>query len=57
MTKEERNRYLEAYYENEADANKQMCFVNAFTGLMMTIIWILYLTKAFQISEHMYLIV
>ena len=57
MTKEERNRYLEAYYENEADANKQMCFVNAFTGIMMAIIWILYITRAFYISEHMFLIV
>lgn len=49
MTNEEREQYLKAYYDNEADANRQMSFANAFAALMMLIIWILYLTGLFQV--------
>ena len=33
MSEHERNKYLEAYYDNEADANKNMSFANAAAGL------------------------
>ena len=50
MTEFERNRYLEAYYDNEADANKQMSFANAFGALLLLAIWVCYLTGAFYAS-------
>ena len=49
MTNEEREKYLKAYYDNEADANRQMGFANAFAALMMLVIWIFYLTGFFQV--------
>ena len=52
MTEFERNKYLEAYYENEADANKQMGIANAFGGILLLIVWILYLTGAFYASAQ-----
>ena len=51
MSEQERNRYLEAYYENEADANKQMSFANAAAAVYMAIIWVLYLTGIFKIHS------
>ena len=48
MSEHERNKYLEAYYENEADANKQMSFANAAAAVYMFIIWMLYLTDVFK---------
>ena len=50
MSEHERNRYLEAYYDNEADANKNMSFANAAAGLYMLVIWIFYLTDFFKHS-------
>ena len=50
MTEFERNKYLEAYYENEADANRQMGFANFFGGVLILVVWILYLTGAFYAS-------
>lgn len=47
MTEIERNKYLDAYYENEANANKQMSFANAFGALLMLGLWICYLTGFF----------
>ena len=44
MTAAERNKYLEAYYDNEADANKQMSLATAFGGVLLLGIWICYLT-------------
>ena len=52
MTEFERNRYLEAYYENEADANKQMGIANAFGGVLLLVVWILYLTGIFYASNQ-----
>ena len=49
--------YQEAYYQNEADANKHMSFVNAAAGLLAIVIWILYLVKVFTIPNHFYLAV
>ena len=44
----ERQKYLEAYYDNEADANKQMSFANAAAAVYMLVIWIFYLTSFFK---------
>ena len=44
----ERQKYLEAYYDNEADANKQMSFANAAAAIYMLAIWIFYLTDLFK---------
>lgn len=57
MTNEEREKYLKAYYDNEADANKQMSFANVFGGIIMLILWVLYLTKVFQIHDSFYILV
>ena len=51
MSEHERNKYLEAYYDNEADANKNMSFANAAAGLYMFVIWIFYLTGFFKIHS------
>ena len=44
----ERQKYLEAYYDNEADANKQMSLANAAAAIYMLVIWIFYLTGFFK---------
>ena len=44
----DRERYLEAYYDNEADANKQMSIANAAAAIYMLVIWIFYLTGFFK---------
>ena len=51
MSNEERNLYLEAYKDNEADANKHMSFANAVAGAYMLLIWIFYLTGFFKIHS------
>ena len=48
MADVDRKKYLEAYYNNEADANKRMSFGNALAGIYMLVIWILYLTDIFK---------
>ena len=48
MTDIERKKYLEAYYDNEADANKQMSLANAAAAIYMLVIWICYLTDIFK---------
>ena len=50
MTEAERKKYLEAYFENEADANRNMSFANAFGALLMLILWICYFTGLFYAS-------
>ena len=55
---EEKNQtYRKVRYENEADANKAMSFVNATAGLLAIVIWVLYITKVFTIPDHFYLTV
>ncbi|MBQ6731399.1 MAG: SpoIIE family protein phosphatase [Bacilli bacterium] len=49
MTDVERQKYLEAYYDNEADANKQMSLANAAAAVYMLVIWIFYLTGFFLV--------
>ena len=44
----ERQKYLEAYYDNEADANKQMSLANAAAAFYMLVIWVFYLTGFFK---------
>ena len=56
MTDTERNEYLEAYYNNEADANKHMSFANAAAGIYMLVLWIFYLTGFFKIHSTVTLI-
>ena len=51
MSDIERKRYLEAYYNNEANANKQMSFANACAAVYMAVIWGCYLTGAFKINS------
>ena len=41
MTEQERNRYLKAYYDNEADANRHMSFCNAIAAFVMFAILVL----------------
>ncbi|MBQ7250239.1 MAG: SpoIIE family protein phosphatase [Bacilli bacterium] len=49
--------YSKKYYDNEADANKHMSYVNAAAGVLAIVIWILYLTRVFLIPDHFYLVV
>ena len=49
--------YQRAYYDNEADANKQMSYVNAAAGCLALVIWVLYLTKIFTIPNEFFLVV
>ena len=48
----ERKKYLEAYYDNEADANRQMSFANAAAAIYMLVIWIFYLTGFFKTHSN-----
>ena len=59
MTDVERSKYLEAYYSNEADANKQMSLANVAAAIYMLAIWICYLTDFFKkhsITENIFTI-
>ena len=49
--------YQKAYYDNEADANKHMSYVNAAAGILALVIWILYLTKVFTIPDHFFVFI
>ena len=51
------NQYLEAYYDNEADANKNMIFANAFAGVVLLVIWILYLTRVFPLYNNTFTLI
>ena len=47
--------YQRAYYENEADANKYMSYVNGAAGVLAIIMWVLYLTGVFLIPDYFFL--
>ena len=49
MTEIENQRYLKAYYDNEADANRHMSFCNAIAAFVMFAIWMCYVTGAFKV--------
>ena len=56
MVKEKR-KFQDAYYDNEADANRHMSYVNGAAGILALIIWVMYLTKAFTIPDHFFPVV
>ena len=47
--------YQREYYDNEADANKCMSYVNMAAGVLAMVMWVLYLVGVFTIPEHFYL--
>ena len=53
----EKRKFQDAYYDNEADANRHMSYVNGAAGVLAIIIWILYLTKVFTIPDHFFPVV
>ena len=56
MAERDREKYLEAYYDNEADANRQMSFANAAAAVYMLGIWICYLVGFFKVHSNVTLI-
>ncbi len=54
MTKINKKVYQKEYYDNEADANKHMSYVNVAAGVLALVIWVLYLTKIFTIPDHFF---
>ena len=57
MEKLKDRKFHDAYYENEADANRHMSFVNGAAGVLAIIIWICYLTGIFEITKEFFLLV
>lgn len=57
MSKKRTVEYQRAYYENEADANRHMSYVNGAAGILAIVIWILYLTHVFIIEAHFFMFV
>ena len=58
MTKNVKERkFHDAYYENEADANRHMSYVNGAAGVLAIIIWICYLTGIFEITKEFFILV
>ena len=57
MDEKERQEYLKAYYENETNANEKLSYANAFSALLMIIIFIMYLTGIFPLQSDTFLIV
>lgn len=57
MAKNNNIQYQKAYYDNEADANKHMSYVNGAAGVLAFVIWILYLTRVFLIPDYFYVAV
>lgn len=51
MVDTERQKYLEAYYDNEEDANRQMSYANGAAAVYMLGIWICYLTGFFKVHS------
>ena len=47
--------FLKAYRENEYSANRQMVFACLFAGVLLSLIWIGYLTRIFVISDLVFL--
>ena len=57
MARTKERKFQDAYYENEADANRHMSFVNGAAGVLALIIWICYLTGVFEITKEFFLLV
>ena len=49
--------YQRAYYENEANANKYMSYVNGAAGALAVVMWFLYFFRVFLIPDHFYVAV
>ena len=49
--------YKRDYYDNEADANKQMSNVNVAASMLAIVIWLLYLFRVFLIPDEFYPVV
>ena len=54
MSNRKKQEYQQAYYDNEADANKSMSYVNAAAGVLALIMWVLYLTNVFTIPRQFF---
>ena len=46
------NKYYEAYYNNEYDANRNMIFALLFSAALLLLIWIGYFTKLFVVNKQ-----
>ena len=57
MARIKERKFQDAYYENEADANRHMSYVNGAAGVLALIIWICYLTGIFEITKEFFLLV
>lgn len=57
MDRLKERKFHDAYYENEADANRHMSYVNGAAGILAVIIWICYLTGIFEITKEFFLLV
>ena len=57
MENTEREKYLKAYYENEADANKHMAYANVFAAIIMTVFWVLYIFKVLTVNDSIYVLI
>ena len=59
MEKEDlkKSEYQEAIHDSEADANKYMSYVNGAASFLAIILWILYLSRVFTISDELFPIV
>ena len=54
MSNRKKQEYQQAYYDNEADANKSMSYVNAAAGILALVMWVLYLTNVFTIPQQFF---
>ena len=52
MAERDKTKYLEAYYQNEYDANKQMAFALAFSAVLIGIIWLCFLFGLFSLTTN-----
>lgn len=51
MENTEREKYLKAYYENEANANKHMSIATGFSGIVLFMVWFGYFFRFFAVHE------
>ena len=51
------NKYYEAYYNNEYDANRNMIFALLFSAAMLLLIWIGYFTNLFVVNNQTRLLI
>ncbi len=53
----EKESQAEFYYDNEADANRQLCFVNLAAAVLSLLLWAAYLFGIFTIPKHFFPVV